>query len=53
MASAIVSWFGVYGLDGSQGGAVSGWPFLQGPNLIIHDIEFSTGYHKWKSTSKI
>ena len=29
LASATVSGFGVYGWDGSLGGKVSGWPFLQ------------------------
>jgi hypothetical protein len=29
LASAIVSGFGVCGWDGSLGGEISGWPFLQ------------------------
>jgi hypothetical protein len=33
LASAIVSGFAVYRWDGSLGGAVSGWPFLQ--SLIL------------------
>jgi hypothetical protein len=38
LASAIVSGFGVCRWDGSLGGTVSGWPFLQFlfPNLSLH-----------------
>ena len=35
LASAIVSGFGVCILDGSPGGAVSGWPFLQS---LLHTV---------------
>jgi hypothetical protein len=35
LASAIVSGFGVSRLNGSLGGAVSGWPFLQFLHFLL------------------
>ena len=44
LASAIVTGFGVCTWDGSSGGAVSGWPFLQSETeSFIGLLETETG----------
>ena len=49
LASAIVSGFGVCIWDGSPGGTVSGWPFLQ---FLLHTLSLYNQKKKRKSRTK-
>jgi hypothetical protein len=50
LGSSIVSWFGDSIWDGSPGGTVFGWPFIQSllQNFMSQKKEIDEDYRRWK-----